>query len=202
MNKAWSLLEIKSVDEERRLVSGIATTPTVDRVRDVVDPMGVVFRGPVKLHLYHKHDMPVGHVTFSRPTKAGLPFQASIPNVEEEGTVRERVNEALHSLKYKLLDAVSIGFNVLENGAELMKNGGYKFVKWEMLELSLVGVPANPEAVVTAFKSCDSSMIRRALGVRQELVNGGIPLINIKSERETCSDGSVRLVTSRDVARP
>lgn len=202
MNKAWSLLEIKSVDEERRIVSGIATTPTVDRVRDVVDPMGVVFRGPVKLHLYHKHDMPVGHVTFSRPTKSGLPFQASIPNVEEEGTVRERVNEALHSLKYKLLDAVSIGFNVLENGAELMKNGGYKFVKWEMLELSLVGVPANPEAVVTAFKSCDSSMIRRALGVRQELVNGGIPLISIKSERETRSDGSVRLVTSRDVARP
>jgi HK97 family phage prohead protease len=202
MNRAWSLLEVKSVDDSARIVRGIATTPTLDRVGDSVDPAGVVFRAPVKLHLYHKHDMPVGHVTFGKATRAGLPFEATIPEISEPGIVQDRVNEALHSLKYRLLDAVSIGFKVLEGGAEIMKTGGYLFKKWEMLELSLVGVPANPEAVVTAFKSCDPAMIRSALGVRPQLVNGGIPLISVKSERETRSDGSVRLVTSRDVARP
>ncbi|WP_202844790.1 HK97 family phage prohead protease [Luteimonas saliphila] len=167
MKKAWSLLEVKSVEDDQRIVRGMATTPTVDRVGDVVEPEGVVFRGPVKLHLYHKHDLPVGQVKFGRPTKAGIPFEAHIPDVKEAGTVRERVNEAWHSVKYKLLDAVSIGFGVLEDGVELMRSGGYRFTKWEMLELSLVGVPANPDAVVTAFKSADSRVIRSALGIER-----------------------------------
>lgn len=176
MHKAWSLLEVKQVDDETRIVRGIATTPTVDRVGDIVEPDGVVYRGPVKLHLYHKHDMPVGTVKFGRPTKAGIPFEAHLPEVKEAGTVRERVNEAIHSLKYKLLDAVSIGFNVLDDGFERLKSGGTRFTKWEMLELSLVGVPANPEAVVTAFKSADAQAIRYALGVRKSIEHG-IPLI-------------------------
>lgn len=168
MHKAWSLLEVKQVNDERRIIRGIATSPTVDRVGDIVEPEGMIQRGPVKLHLYHKHDLPVGHVMFGKPTKKGTPFEAEIPDVKEAGTVRERVNEAWHSVKYKLLDAVSIGFNVLEDGVELLKNGGYRFTKWEILELSLVGVPANPEAVITAFKCADSAAIRRALGVTPE----------------------------------
>lgn len=184
MHKAWSLLEVKQVDDVARVVRGIATTPTVDRMGDIVEPEGVVFRGPVKLHLYHKHDLPVGTVRFDRPTKAGIPFEAHLPEVKEAGTVRERVNEAIHSLKYKLLDAVSIGFNVLEDGVEVMRSGGYRFKKWEMLELSLVGVPANPDAVVTAFKSADSEVIRKALGFKHE----------------QSVEGAVKLIRARDVA--
>lgn len=168
MHKAWSLLEVKQVNDERRIIRGIATSPTVDRVGDIVEPEGMIQRGPVKLHLYHKHDLPVGHVLFDRATKKGTPFEAEIPDVKEAGIVRERVNEAWHSVKYKLLDAVSIGFNVLEGGIEELRNGGLRFTKWEILELSLVGVPANPEAVITAFKSADSATIRRALGVTPE----------------------------------
>lgn len=183
MKKAWSLLEVKSVEDEQRIVRGMATTPTVDRVGDIVEPEGAVFRGPVKLHLYHKHDLPVGHVKFGRPTKSGIPFEAYIPDVKEAGTVRERVNEAWHSVKYKLLDAVSIGFSVLDDGIELLKSGGYRFTKWEMLELSLVGVPANPDAVVTAFKSADSRVIRSALGIERaepELVESVVKLLSAR----------------------
>jgi len=187
MHKAWSLLEVKQVDEERRIIRGIATTPTVDRVGDIVEPEGMIQRGRVKLHLYHKHDLPVGGVLFDRPTKTGTPFEAEIPDVKEPGIVRERVNEAWHSVKYKLLDAVSIGFNILDGGVELLKSGGYRFTKWEILELSLVGVPANPDAVITAFKSADSAAIRRSLGLR---TNGGIQLV--KSGPTT--SGGIRLI--------
>lgn len=190
--KAWSLLEAKQVDDEQRVIRGMATTPTVDRVGDIVEPLGMVQRGPVKLHLYHSHDLPVGHVTFGKATKAGVPFEASIPDVAEAGTVRERVNEAWHSVKYRLLDAVSIGFKALPDGVELLKSGGLRFKQWEIMELSLVGVPANPDAVITAFKSADATAIRGALGVESEgyreraalvksLCNGGIPLVNVKS---------------------
>lgn len=196
-NRAWSLLQIKQVNDELRVVEGIATTPTVDRVGDIVDPMGAVFRGPVKLHLYHKHDLPVGLVTFGKPTKAGIPFSASIPDVREEGTVRERVNEAWHSVKYKLLDAVSIGFSILEDGVEVKADGGYHFKRWEMLELSLVGVPANPDAVVTAFKSADPSKIRSALGVDpgQTFWTPPGPVKLIKRAPTALPSGAVRLNT-------
>lgn len=163
--RAYSLFEVKSISEERRILSGVASTPTPDRVRDVVEPLGMMQRGPINLFLYHNHDMPVGHVEFGRPKKTGIPFESSIPDVVEAGTVRERVNEAWHSVKYRLLQAVSIGFKPLEDAVEVLSTGGWRFLKWEMLELSLVGVPANPDAAVTAFKSADSASIRSSLGL-------------------------------------
>lgn len=203
--QAYSLLTVKSVDEERRIVRGMATTPTVDRVGDVVVPEGVVFRGPINLHLYHKHEMPVGNVEFGRPTKAGIPFTATIPDVVEAGTVRERVNEAWHSVKYRLLGAVSIGFRAMEDGVELLKSGGLKFTKWEMLELSLVSVPANPDAMIQSFKSADAGAIRSALGVKsvasdrdaiaRKLMRGSVKLVEPKQEKEAkLAGGAVRLI--------
>lgn len=203
--KAYSLLTVKAVDEEQRVIRGIATSPTVDRVGDVVVPEGVVFRGPINLHLYHRHEMPVGNVQFGRPSKSGIPFTATIPDVQEAGNVRERVNEAWHSVKYRLLGAVSIGFRALDDGVELMKSGGLKFTKWEMLELSLVSVPANPDAVIQSFKSADSEAIRSALGVEnpdaserialmRKMLRGGVPLIQPKQDKPApLPGGAVRL---------
>lgn len=186
IQRAYSLLNFKSLSDEKRTLSGVATTPTPDRVRDVVEPAGMIQRAPINLYLHHKHFLPVGHVEFGRPTKTGIPFEASIPDVAEQGVVRERVNEAWHSVKYRLLQAVSIGFAPIEDQIERLKSGGLRFLKWEMLELSLVGVPANPDALVNAFKSMDSMRIRSELGISPTSIplvratkslNGAIPLI-------------------------
>jgi prohead serine protease len=203
-NRAYSLIEVKSVDEEQRIIRGIATTPTLDRIGDVVDPMGAVIRGSINLFLYHNTNLPVGSVDFGRPTKKEIPFEAQIPDVREDGTVRDRVNEAWHSVKYRLLRAVSIGFNIIDDGVELLKNGGLLFTKWEMLELSLVGVPANPDAVITAFKSANPAAIRDALGVNDEpcpwrmdlirsLKHGAVPLVTLPQQK--MASGAVRLVS-------
>lgn len=204
--RAYSLLNVKSLSEERRTITGIATTPTVDRVGDIVVPEGAIFRGPINLHLYHAHNMPVGNVDFARPTKKGIPFEASIPDVLEEGVIRERTNEAWHSVKYRLLGAVSIGFKAMEDGVELLKSGALRFTKWEMLELSLVSVPANPDAVIQSFKSMDAASIRSALGVSADadpersrliksMLNGGVPLISAERPSDlSLPAGAVRLV--------
>lgn len=205
--KAWSLLQVKDVNESKRVIRGIATSPTVDRVGDVVVADGAVIRGPINLHLYHKHEMPVGKVEFGRPTKAGIPFVSVIPDVQEAGTVQDRVNEAWHSVKYGLLGAVSIGFRALQDGVEMMKSGGLRFTKWEMLELSLVSVPANPDAVIQSFKSMDARQIRDSLGVAKSpsaqrdaivklLLHGGVKLIQPKIDLpEPLPGGAVRLKT-------
>lgn len=164
--RAFSLLQVKAVDDEKRIITGMATTPTADRVGDVVEPNGVIYRSAINLHLYHDHDKPVGNVVFGKATDKGIPFTATLPEVVEDGAVKDRVDEAWHSVKYKLLGAVSIGFRAMEDGIEYIKGGGLRFTKWEMLELSLVSVPANPDAVIQSFKSHDSAGISRELGIK------------------------------------
>ena len=51
MKRAYSLLEIKAVDDDQRVITGIATTPEPDRVGDIVEPMGAKFANPLPLTL-------------------------------------------------------------------------------------------------------------------------------------------------------
>ena len=156
LQRAYSLLYVKAFDVESREFSGMATTPTPDRVGDVVEPKGVQFKNPLSLLLYHDNRLPVGHVKFGPATDKGIPFTATIPDVKEPGTLRDRVNEAWQSVKYGLIKGVSIGFRPLEDGIEVLKSG-YRFTKTEVVELSLVSVPANSEATIQVIKELDTS---------------------------------------------
>ena len=156
LHRAYSILHVKSVDAEKRTFSGVATTPEVDRVGDIVESKGLVFKNPAPLLLYHDHKLPVGNVVFGKATADGLPFTASIPEVIEAGTLRDRVDEAWQSVKYGLIRAVSIGFNPLDDAVESIKTG-WRFLKSEVLELSLVVVPANASATITSIKSIDAA---------------------------------------------
>ncbi len=156
LNRAYSLLTVKAVDGDRRVLMGMATTPTTDRVGDIVEPKGVRFKNPLPLLLFHDSRMPVGTVKFSTPTDNGVEFEASIPEITEPGTLKDRVDEAWQSVKAGLIRGVSIGFRALDKGAEAMKGGGIRFTSTEVLELSLVAIPANSEATIHAIKSIDS----------------------------------------------
>lgn len=154
-NRAYSVLEIKSVDAEQRTIEGIATTPSVDRVGDIIDPMGAKFADDLPLLWQHRHDQPVGRVTFGMPTAKGIPFKASIPFVPTPGALQNRVDEAWDSVRSGLVRAVSIGFRAMKDGIESLKDGGYLFKQTEIMELSLVTIPANADAVITAIKAFD-----------------------------------------------
>lgn len=192
--RAFSLMEIREVGEESRTITGIATTPKIDSYGDIVEPMGVQYRGPVNLFLYHDTRLPVGNVAFGKATKAGIPFTATLPDVKEAGTVQDRVNEAWHSLKYKLLQAVSIGFKALEY-AHIDDSYGVRFTAWEMLELSLVGVPANPDAMIQAVKSygVTDDIVRQIRRMDVAAREGrGIPLVSARDQH--MKRGAIQLV--------
>jgi HK97 family phage prohead protease len=155
MKRAYSVLEVKSFDEEKREIEGIASTPTPDRMGDVVEPKGAIFKTPMPLLWQHDHSKPVGHVTFAKPTSKGIPFKATIARIDEAGTLRDRVDEAWQSVKSKLVGAVSIGFRAVRDQMEFLDDGGIRFKEWEWLELSLVTIPANAEATITTIKSLD-----------------------------------------------
>lgn len=160
MNRAYSVLELKAVNEDERTITGIATTPSPDRMGDIVEPLGVAFKNPLPLLWQHMSDKPVGHVTFDKPTKNGITFKATLPKIAEPGALKDRVDEAWQSVKAMLVRGVSIGFRSLEH-AFMKDNGGIHFLKTEVMELSLVTIPANAEATIQTIKSFDTK--QRAL---------------------------------------
>lgn len=169
MERAYTILSTKAWDEddEKVYVEGIASTPTTDRYGDIVDPMGAKFTTPMPLLWQHDHRQPVGAMTMAKPNKKGIPFKAELPVIKEAGRLKERVDEAIQSMKYGLVNAVSIGFQIMEDGYELLDNGGLSIKEWEWLELSLVTIPANSEAVISAVKSADNQALA-AMGRKLE----------------------------------
>lgn len=169
--QAYSVIALKSVDEERRIISGIATTPTPDRGGDVVNPFGATFGPNVPLLLYHDRRMPVGTVKFGTPTKKGIPFEAHIPFVLEEGVVKERTNEAFHSAKYGLLRGASVGISATRDDVKVNKHGGLDWEKYTIDEMSMVTLPQNVEATITQVKSAFGLGDNAASGVSQSHVH-------------------------------
>lgn len=165
---AYSLLETKEMTENEDYVTvkGMATTPSPDRMNDTVDPMGAQFKTPMPLLWQHDSHKPVGTVDFAKPNKSGIPFVAKIPLIKEAGVLKDRVDEAIQSLKYGLVKAVSIGFRGLSG--EGNDNYGVDFKEWEWLELSLVTIPANPEAQISMVKSFDKQE-RAAHGIEESV---------------------------------
>lgn len=153
MDRAYSRLEIKTVDDDARVIRGVASTPDADRMGDIVEPLGLQFKNPVPLLWQHDHSAPVGTVKFDKPTKAGVTFEARLPKIAEAGRLKDRVDEAWQSVKAGIVRAVSIGFRSLEHSR--MEDGGLRFLKSELLELSLVSVPANAGATITEIRSID-----------------------------------------------
>ena len=137
----------------RRIITGIATTPSPDRMGDVVEPLGVQFKNPMPLLHQHRHDQPVGTVTFDKPTKNGITFTANITQIDAPPTLKERVDIAWAELEQGLVRGVSIGFKPLEYSR--MDDGGLRFLRSEVMELSLVTIPAQADATILTIKSLD-----------------------------------------------
>lgn len=171
-HRAYSVLNVKGMEQkpDGLTISGIASTPVTDRQGDIVEPMGAKFKTPMPLLWQHHADKPVGLVNFAKPTKEGIPFTAHLPHVKEPGLLQDRVNEAIHSIQYRLVGAVSIGFKAIKGAVESIK-GGSHFKEWEWLELSLVTIPANQEATIHTIKSLDQQQ-RAASGASVTVRSG------------------------------
>jgi HK97 family phage major capsid protein/HK97 family phage prohead protease len=155
--RAYGILEVKSVDDDQRIINGIASSPTPDRYGDIVEPMGAKFKLPLPLLWQHKSDTPVGTVEFAEPGKGGIPFRAKMARIDEPGELKNSVDKAWQAVKAGLVRGVSIGFTALDH-AFLKDGSGIHFKEWEWLELSLVTIPANSEATISNIKSIDTEL--------------------------------------------
>jgi hypothetical protein len=172
--RAYSLLTVKALDPERRRITGIASTPEPDCVGDIVEPAGITFNNPVPLLLHHDATKPVGQVTFKPPTAAGLEFEATLPTIDEPGTLRDRIEEAWQSITTGLLAGVSVG--LLSHQRVFNKaTGGFRHLKSRIFELSLVTIPANAGVTLSVIKSLDLA----APGRHPSRVRDTLPIVRV-----------------------
>lgn len=161
MDRAFSCLEIKEVDEDRRIIRGIATRPTPDRLGDIVESEGAEFKLPLPLLSHHDRTRPIGHVTKARVKSNGIEIEAQLAKIDEPGRLKDRLDEAWHEIKSGLVRGLSIGFKPVES-ARIEGTFGIRFLKWLWLELSAVVIPAHEDASILAIKSYGNS--QAALG--------------------------------------
>jgi len=163
-DQAYSILSIKSVDEERRTFSGTATSPKLDSDGDIVEPLGVQYTNPTPLLLFHDRERPVGSVNFHPPTADGVNFTASIPKIAEPGTLQNRVDEAWQSVKHRLIGGVSVKIAAKRDWVKQLQGGGIHWLKSQIRELSLVTFPANSDATIHTIKSLDIGLAASGTG--------------------------------------
>jgi HK97 family phage prohead protease len=121
-----------------------ASTPTPDRAGDVMVPKGCDAKGyaanPIIL-ADHDPRQPIGRAKLT----IGDDAVDALIDFAPEG-VSAKADEYCGLAKAGILNAGSIGFQPVES--EPIKGGGLRYTKWELMEISIVAVPCNPEALV------------------------------------------------------
>lgn len=146
MDRAYSTLEIKRMDDDSGTITGIASTPTPDRMDDIVVPTGAKYRLPVPLLWQHNHSDPIGEVVDATVTDKGIEVVAKVAL-----GVTDEIDRYWKLMKAGLVRGLSIGFRGLKV-AQIEGSWGVEFQEWEWLELSAVTIPANAEANIATVK--------------------------------------------------
>lgn len=165
MDRAFSApLTLKTISSAERIVEGVASTPTVDRMGDIVEPLGATFNLPLPFLLDHDSTQAIGNVEAAKATAAGITFRARVAKIDTPGRAKDLVDYAWDILSAGLRKTVSIGFRPIEYSQ--IDGGGLRFTAWEWFELSAVSVPAQPDAIVTSLKS--ARLVARGLATAQQ----------------------------------
>lgn len=162
-----TVLTLGEMSEVRKGADGgvviTISTPTPDRYRDVVKVDGINLanyaRNPVVLLNHDYYGMPVARATKTYIQDSRLKSEPEFPapEVYELGALVGRMVRAGY------LNAASIGFRPTKSAWDEDRRG-YDFLECDLLEWSIVGVPANPECLIEARSAgLDLAPMRRWL---------------------------------------
>lgn len=136
-------------DMPMRRMSFVISTSTPDRDRDVVMPQGVkldaFMRNPVVLFCHDYHSMPIGRALSITKEADRLVAVAEFATAD----INPMAESVYRALKAGFLKATSIGFRPVKYSMNEDRRG-YDIEECELLEFSIVPVPANAEALALA----------------------------------------------------
>jgi len=167
MNTLYTNAEIKEKADD--FFTAVASSEVEDRQGEVVVQSGWSLtnfkKNPILLWM-HDHEKPLGKAERVWLDKTGkspvLKFKGRISTATEYGRAAKQLMEG------GILTSFSVGFRALEMD-------GNSITKAELFEISLVSVPANPEARLLAAKSLEGagfkeSVIKDVIGDQDESI--------------------------------
>lgn len=145
----------KGYDPKSKLyLAGIANAKEIDRMNEVLDPIGIMVDSYVKnsvLLMYHDHRCSLGQVSMLKPEDNGVHFEAWAGDPGAAPLTRNQ-EEGRSLIAQRILKAVSVGFiphkikyPSYNDRGEMVEPAMIE--KWEMLELSVVAVPCNANSL-------------------------------------------------------
>lgn len=183
LRKGYIPDEIKEVEGADRTLRFRISTGSVDRDRDTIAPAGWKLsnykKNPIVLWAHDYSSLPIARTTKIKVDGDALVATAEFADHPFADTV-------YRMLKGGFLKATSVGFEPLKHAYD-DKRGGYDFLEQELLEFSVVPVPANPEALMEAsLKGIDVGPVRE--WAKAVLAAGEKPLV-IPPQDGTCPAG-------------
>ena len=96
-------------------------------------------------------------------------------------------NDVYASMHHGAVDGMSIGFQIPKDGAEELENGGRRISKIDLVEVSIVGFPADDAARVSQVKMSDEiNNIESIRDAERFLRDAGLPVSMAKAFISQC----------------
>ena len=156
MNKIFNITSIfkAKADEDGNIeIQGLASTPDIDRIGDIIDPKAwdkgglKNFKANPIILFNHDHHSPIGKATNVEATSKGLELVAMISKAAH--------NNVAELIKDGILGAFSVSF-MIKDADFKEETGGLLIKEAELLEVSVVSIPMNQAATFSLVKSFDS----------------------------------------------
>jgi HK97 family phage prohead protease/HK97 family phage major capsid protein len=149
-----SEITVKDASTKSLKIAGYANTVDKDRAGDIVFPeawakgIDSFRRNPILLY-QHDHNKPIGKVNIVTVDKKGIFVEASISeSAERQHGIKTLINDGV-------LKSFSVGFRVKD--ADYDKRNDTFYIKdVELLEISVVSVPANENSLFSVRKSFET----------------------------------------------
>lgn len=152
--RAVSTLLVKSIDNDARIIEGIASSARPDAMGDVLEPRGAIFELPMPLLMQHDRNRPIGELTTAKVSDSEISIRATI--AKDSGLAY--VEDSWKQLIAGLVKGLSIGAQPLK--AEPILNAqkqmtGVRYTAWRWRELSAVTLPMNIDATLDVVRAFD-----------------------------------------------
>lgn len=164
--------EIPKNVEETRLLSFILSTPTRDRHHTILNQRNWKLdnyrKNPVAKYMHSDGDgllnSPDPDYVIGRSIDVGIENQMLVGSIQfEPASINLLADKIFRKLLFGTLNCTSVGFLEIGTGswgtgdeAQGRKNETYRFAGQELLEVSIVNIPSNPESVKRGSRSVRS----------------------------------------------
>lgn len=174
-NHVKATIEEKSADE----FTAVASSAVVDRQGEVIEQTGWDLKNfkqnPIMLWM-HDHTKPLG-----KATRVWLDKTSGTPVLKFKGVISDATEwgrAAKQLMEEGILNSFSVGFRAMDIDDN-------KITKAELYEISLVTVPANPEARIIAAKSLKQAGISEDITKEFEVDEVEVLRFKVKELEET-----------------